>query len=573
MLVPRAMTLHGGQGGTSIDSYVSDVVTLPISDVGPEDIRDEFRAEFQRFTVQLRHELAGWTDDMKQSVWKQLQEVSMTGSSPPPTQTKNARPPIPTGQISRMPGEIEPASPTATCHSWARETEPVSPTTPNAKLKKCASKKSICTSEAGSLAGKSDQSGNRRLTTHNVQKATVSPQIKRMPSNLDGSHRKVLGIVNHGAFDVIVAITILLNGVLVGSQTDYMARTTTLTIPVAFKVLDYCFCGWFTVELCLRIYAYRSRFFSQETGVGWNVFDLVIVILQISEIFMTALAMGSGFSFTLLRSLRLVRVLRLARTLRLIGELRTIVSSIASSMKPLLWTGILLFMIVYVLSVYVTQVVLYERVRLRDANEVVPLELERYWGSLIPSMYSLFQSITGGVDWDMVARPLVENIGPEVGVLFTLYIMFTVFAMLNVVTGVFIQNVLQKSTQERDSNKRQHVQELFKQLDMGVENELSREEFEDQLDSKPMQEFFETIDVDISNAQCLFDLLDADDSGAVDADEFMEGCWRIWQPSKGFQMMMIMRELKSIKANLNEDFSGDPGTRSGRLGAISDQLG
>ena len=31
-------------------------------------------------------------------------------------------------------------------------------------------------------------------------------------------------------------------------------------------------------------------------------------------------------------------------------------------------------------------------------------------------MYTLFQTITGGVDWDEVVRPLVEHIGPEVGV-------------------------------------------------------------------------------------------------------------------------------------------------------------
>jgi len=305
------------------------------------------------------------------------------------------------------------------------------------------------------------------------------------------------------------------------------------------------------------------------------MFDFLIVFLQLFEIFMTFAAKGLGFSFNFLRTLRLVRVLRLARTLRLVSELRTIVSSIAGSMKPLLWTGILLFMIVYVLSVYVTQVVLHKRLEMSDNNEQIPGDFGKYWGSLIPSMYTLFQTITGGVDWDTVVRPLVDNIGPEVGILFTLYIMFTVFAMLNVVTGVFIQNVIKNDSAERESNTMSHVQQLFKKIDVGHRNQVTWDEFESQLDTKAMREFFRTIDVDMENARDLFELLDVDDSGEVDVDEFVDGCLRMWAPTKGLDIMRLMRDTSKVRdtSEMLRKLSNAPGEDdpdSPRLSVLSE---
>ena len=43
--------------------------------------------------------------------------------------------------------------------------------------------------------------------------------------------------------------------------------------------------------------------------------------------------------------------------------------------------------------------------------------------------------------------------------------------------------------------------------------------FEEQLHTKEMMEFFKMIDVDIDDAKCLFDMLDVDGSGSVDAQE------------------------------------------------------
>merc|ERR1719213_659182 len=55
------------------------------------------------------------------------------------------------------------------------------------------------------------------------------------------------------------------------------------------------------------------------------------------------------------------------------------------------------------------------------------------------TIMTLYQSITGGIDWGDVASPLME-IHPVLGFLFATYIAVAVLCVLNVVTGVFVEN-------------------------------------------------------------------------------------------------------------------------------------
>jgi hypothetical protein len=134
-----------------------------------------------------------------------------------------------------------------------------------------------------------------------------------------------------------------------------------------------------------------------------------------------------------------------------------------------------------------------------------------------------------------------------VGVVFTAYIMFSMFAMLNVVTGVFIERVLRHEEEEKEANTQRQVQDLLKKLDIGDADELTWEQFADRLTQKPMQEFFKIIDVDIRSARDLFDILDTDDSGTINVRDFTDGCLRIWAPPKGVDLKNIVREINEVK--------------------------
>lgn len=55
-------------------------------------------------------------------------------------------------------------------------------------------------------------------------------------------------------------------------------------------------------------------------------------------------------------------------------------------------------------------------------------ELEQYFGSVGAAVMSLFQTVTGGVEWRDIAAPLMQDISPAMGPLFALYIAFMALA-------------------------------------------------------------------------------------------------------------------------------------------------
>merc|ERR1719359_1096393 len=154
-----------------------------------------------------------------------------------------------------------------------------------------------------------------------------------------------------------------MNAVWIGLQTDWSATASADdTTPGYFPVIDTLFCLLFTSELVIRIVAEGKVFFSKRSpNWKWNIFDTVLVALQILEEFMARLidekdGQSAKFSYMrILRLLRLIRVMRLVRIVRLVSELKTIISSIMGSLRSLMWTLVLLILFIYIVGIFLTQ--------------------------------------------------------------------------------------------------------------------------------------------------------------------------------------------------------------------------
>merc|ERR1712050_235802 len=66
------------------------------------------------------------------------------------------------------------------------------------------------------------------------------------------------------------------------------------------------------------------------------------------------------------------------------------------------------------------------------------------------SIYTLFLSICGGVDWNLPASVLFAMNTP-LGMCFALYVAFVVLCVLNIVTGIFVDNANRLSAQDEDN--------------------------------------------------------------------------------------------------------------------------
>jgi len=72
------------------------------------------------------------------------------------------------------------------------------------------------------------------------------------------------------------------------------------------------------------------------------------------------------------------------------------------------------------------------------------------------------------VDWNELVSPLMVEISPMMAVLFSIYIAFCTLAMMNVVTGIFVENVLISARADKDHYLVSNARDIFKSLDGGV---------------------------------------------------------------------------------------------------------
>jgi hypothetical protein len=130
-------------------------------------------------------------------------------------------------------------------------------------------------------------------------------------------------------------------------------------------IINLLFTILFTLEVVLKVIGLGIKPFSKE---GFNIFDLLIVIISLVEISMS----DGGGSFSALRAFRLFRIFKLFR----VGDLRVLIDSIAFTITTIGNYTILLVLFIYVYSLLGMQffagVLKFDALGLPDKDGVSP---------------------------------------------------------------------------------------------------------------------------------------------------------------------------------------------------------
>jgi len=271
--------------------------------------------------------------------------------------------------------------------------------------------------------------------------------------------------------------------------------------------------------------------------------------------------------FRILRILRIGRISRLVRVLKVFKELRVLVNSILGSVRSLCWTILLLIVFMYVQSIFVTQLVADYRKEfsISEVDEDHALDLEnmtRMFGSVASTLYTLFKAMSSGVDWGDVAQPLEDRIHILFAPFFCVYIAFGVFAVLNVVTGVFVNEATLMSSKDQEliieeelSRSDSHVNEfirMFHEADTDGSGTVSWDEFTSHIEDDRVKAYFKVLDLHLDQAEQLFVLLDPHKTGEVSIDDFVKGCIRLKGGAKSIDIQTLVHQNKAILEDIQE---------------------
>eukprot|EP00931_Biecheleriopsis_adriatica_P068993 TRINITY_DN4287_c0_g2_i1.p1 TRINITY_DN4287_c0_g2~~TRINITY_DN4287_c0_g2_i1.p1 ORF type:complete len:623 (-),score=124.05 TRINITY_DN4287_c0_g2_i1:10-1833(-) len=362
-------------------------------------------------------------------------------------------------------------------------------------------------------------------------------------------------------FEFCIVLLIVSNVTLVGLEVELGSQMPLSELPQFLETMNYVFTGCFTLEIALKMLAVGPVEFYTCQEASWNLFDTLVVLFSLIEVLLEALVVSVQHmrSFRVLRLARMTRGVKAVRVLRYISSLRTLMSSIANTVKSLVWTVVLLMLIFYCFGIALTQAAVdHCRLQAMEAaggEDVAPHcndpALERMWSSLPRSVLSLFMALTNGASWYELAAPL-EEIHWSYLAVFSVYLTFSFFAVLNVITGVFCHTAIETANSDKEfatmvhlANKRKYtdaIRRIFKEIDADTSDELTLDEFEAKLKDERLSAYLESIDIDTSDAWTLFSLLDSDLSGVVDVEEFVGGCLQLRGPAKAIHMSKMSFE-------------------------------
>merc|ERR1719362_2359584 len=157
---------------------------------------------------------------------------------------------------------------------------------------------------------------------------------------------------------------------------------------------------------------------------------------------------------------------------------------------------------------------------------------EVLYGTIDQAMMTLFLSISSGLTWSLAVEPL-NKLGTFYGMIWTAFMFFTVFGLLNVLTGIFVDAAIKAMMNDRDNMIAAQIEEkeslvetihgVFKESDEDNSGMITNVEFELLLQDDELVHYLAAIGIDSGEARGLFKLLDDDSSGMVSIDEFVTG--------------------------------------------------
>lgn len=240
---------------------------------------------------------------------------------------------------------------------------------------------------------------------------------------------RVCRFIESARFERSITALIVANAITLGVETSPAVAARFGDSLYAF---DRLVLAVFVVELLLRFFVYRGRFFRDP----WRVFDFVVVGIAV---------IPAGSAFAVLRALRVLRVLRLVS---LVPSMRRVIGALLAALPGMASIVGLLGLVLYVFAVMATK--LY--------GAIAP----EFFGSIGASLFTLFQIMTVE-GWPDVARSVMSQ-SPYAWIFFVVYLLIATFMVLNLFIAVVVNAMQSEVTEDLRGEGEAHTRLILDEV-------------------------------------------------------------------------------------------------------------
>jgi len=222
----------------------------------------------------------------------------------------------------------------------------------------------------------------------------------------------------------------------------------------------------FIFEIIINYYGAGTRRFWSS---GWNIFDLIVVVVGILT--MTKVPLGP---FSMLKIFRAFRVFRLFKR---IESLNKIIVALANAVPGVVNAFVIMLIVMAIYAIIAVdyfrdfggnykdphyQTILGNPVEGETLHNVTSITArgfvigDEYYGTFSRALYSLFQTLTGESWSEALARPLVFGYSPKnaafVSFFFVSFLLIMQIVLVNVVVAVLLEKFVTDDADEEDDD-------------------------------------------------------------------------------------------------------------------------
>eukprot|EP00930_Biecheleria_cincta_P079130 TRINITY_DN6684_c0_g1_i2.p1 TRINITY_DN6684_c0_g1~~TRINITY_DN6684_c0_g1_i2.p1 ORF type:complete len:585 (+),score=93.35 TRINITY_DN6684_c0_g1_i2:27-1757(+) len=321
---------------------------------------------------------------------------------------------------------------------------------------------------------------------------------------------------------------------------DVDARSARVDAPAWATTISHLCFVMYVVELFVQTLANGVQLLKDS----WAIVDILIVMSSSLELALTAA--GLEVSLALLRTLRLIRVLRILKLLRrftIFNELRRLLLMMSSSIRTLLWSTLITFLLLTIWALISAEVVqpVIERIEARGGFKEC-LWCKSSMSSVFNAILTLVRTMVAGDSWGAIAVPVI-NEEPWTALIFIGALVTLVFGVLNMAIAVVVDTFADQRAKDvlgmaeeldhESSKDRKNLKILFDTLDKDSDGLLTLPELMHAAQTLPeFRSRLRVMDIDAGDLEQLFNMLDSDQSGSISPNEFISALSRWLVESK-----------------------------------------
>jgi len=419
--------------------------------------------------------------------------------------------------------------------------------------------------DPGSSSSDEEAESNAIPQKARLNRGATTTTLSIMPTNR--FQECCLHLMSSHAFQVFMGTVIVMNAIFLGVHAHWEITSIFEGVPLplivenAFTTLKRSFFILFCAEMGIRLAAEQRHFFNGRNKF-WNWFELLALLSMAVELFDVKEIQEylSGMSaLRLVRLLRIIRAVRVIRVFQFFKQLRFMLYSVLSCLLSMTWAIVLLVIWMYLFGLYLEDAAI-DYAKEHGKGDPVAAALTENWNGILCAIRSLVYSVSGGADWGDLASPFWA-ISWVNGVLYTLFMVLTVFGLLNILVGIFVQEAGQIAAWDRDlvlqglAEKKEFLMEnlsdLFDEIAAEGADRITMEDFRRAVRDEHVQSYFEHLEINCSKLKTLFGLLDMDHDGYLSKKEFVTACMQLHGDAKSTEVAHLLMESKAIRKKVD----------------------